>query len=341
MAPPKTRRELLKWYMSASFPAMGKESSAATSNTAILADPVYKNHDPGSGHPKRPERYDAVVDALSTEGLMKSLGRIESRFATEDEIALCHSHSYIQKVKQEIAAGARELSTGDTQVGPQSLDVALQTVGGILNAVDAVIERKAQNAFCVVRPPGHHARPEQGMGFCIFNSIAIAARYAQRKHGLGKVLIADWDVHHGNGTQDIFYSDGSVLFFSTHQSPWYPGTGDAAETGDGKGKSCTINVPLPAGSGRSEIVGSFRQRLMPAAERFQPDLVLISAGYDSRIDDPLGRFRLSDDDFAELTAIMLEIAGQHAGGRLVSVLEGGYNLSGLASGATAHVKALA
>src|SRR6202163_442142 len=341
MAPPKTRRELLKWYMSAPFLAMGKESSAATSHTAILADPVYKKHDPGWGHPERPERYDAVVDALSTAGLMKSLGRIESRFATDDEIALCHSHSYIQKVKQEIAAGARELSTGDTQVGPQSLDVALQTVGGILNAVDAVIERKAQNAFCVVRPPGHHARPDQGMGFCIFNSIAIAARYAQRKHGLGKVLIADWDVHHGNGTQDIFYSDGSVLFFSTHQSPWYPGTGDAAETGDGKGKSCTINVPLPAGSGRSEIVGSFRQRLMPAAERFQPDLVLISAGYDSRIDDPLGRFRLSDDDFAELTAIMLEIAGQHAGGRLVSVLEGGYNLSGLASGATAHVKALA
>jgi acetoin utilization deacetylase AcuC-like enzyme len=341
MAPPKTRRELLKWYMGASFLAMGNESSAATSNTAILADPVYKNHDPGSGHPERPERYDAVVDALSSAGLMKSLGRIESRFATEDEIALCHSHSYIQKVKQEIAAGAHELSTGDTQVGPRSWDVALQTAGGILNAVDAVIERKAQNAFCVVRPPGHHARPDQGMGFCIFNSIAIAARHAQRKHGISKVLIADWDVHHGNGTQDTFYGDGSVFFFSTHQSPWYPFTGEANQTGDGKGKNCTMNCPFPAGSGRNEIVGAFRERLAPAADRFKPDLVLISAGFDSRIDDPLGRFTLSDENFAELTAIMLEIAGEHAGGRLVSVLEGGYNLSGLASGAAAHVTALA
>src|SRR5579872_2733684 len=262
MAPPTTRRELLKWYLSAPFLVMSKESSAATYTTAILADPVYKNHDPGAGHPERPERYDAVVDALNTAGLMKSLGRIESRFAGEDEIALCHSHSYIQKVKQEIAAGARELSTGDTQIGPRSWDVALQTVGGILNAVDAVIERKTQNAFCVVRPPGHHARPDQGMGFCIFNSIAIAARHAQRKHGIGKVLIADWDVHHGNGTQDTFYTDGSVFFFSTHQSPWYPFTGEAHQTGDGKGKNCTMNCPFPAGSGRNEIVGAFRERLM-------------------------------------------------------------------------------
>jgi acetoin utilization deacetylase AcuC-like enzyme len=342
MAPPTTRRDLLKWSVSVPLLAMSEESIAAPPmTTAILADPVYKQHDPGAGHPERPERYDAVTQALSAAGLMNPAARIKPRFATEDEIALCHSHSYIQKVKQEIGAGARQLSTGDTDVGPRSYDVALEAAGGILNAVDAVIERKAPNAFCVVRPPGHHARPEQGMGFCIFNSIAIAARYAQRKHGIGKMLIADWDVHHGNGTQDIFYADGSVLFFSTHQSPWYPGTGPASETGEGKGKNCTINVPLPAGSGRSEIVGAFRDRLRPAAERFQPDLVLISAGFDSRIDDPLGRFRLSDDDFADLTAIMMEIAGQHAGSRLVSVLEGGYNLSGLASGATAHVKALA
>ena len=342
MPPPTTRRDLLKWSVSVPLLAMSEESIAEPpTTTAILADPVYKQHDPGAGHPERPERYDAVTQAFTAAGLMNSSARIKPRFAADDEIALCHSHAYIQKVKQEISHGARQLSTGDTDVGPRSLDVALQATGGILNAVDTVVDRKARNAFCVVRPPGHHARPEQGMGFCIFNSIAIAARYAQRKHGIGKVLIADWDVHHGNGTQDIFYTDGSVLFFSTHQSPWYPGTGDATETGDGKGKNCTINVPLPAGSGRSQIVGAFRERLMPAADRFQPDLVLISAGFDSRIDDPLGRFRLSDDDFADLTAIMLEIAGQHAGSRLVSVLEGGYNLSGLASGATAHVKALA
>ncbi len=347
-----TRRDLLRrsavgwpaarWSIGALMLSAAEQSGAATSNpTAILADPIYKLHDPGAGHPERPERYDAVVEGLARTGLMKSLGRIEARSATEDEIALCHSHAYIQKVKRDIGAGARELSTGDTNIGPRSLEVALEAVGGVLNAVDAVVDRKAQNAFCVVRPPGHHARPEQGMGFCIFNSIAIAARHAQRKHGIGKVLIADWDVHHGNGTQDTFYEDGSVFFFSTHQSPWYPGTGKTGETGEGKGKNCTMNCPFPAGSGRDEIVGAFRNRLVPAADRFKPDLVLISAGFDSRIGDPLGQFTLSDEDFVELTAIMLGIADKHAGGRLVSVLEGGYNLGGLASAATAHVKALA
>jgi acetoin utilization deacetylase AcuC-like enzyme len=319
-----------------------EESTAATQKaTALLLDPVYKEHNPGPGHPERPERYDAITHAFEQAGLTKSLARIEKRFATEDEIAACHSHAYIQKVKREIGAGARELSTGDTNVGPRSLDVALEAAGGVMNAVDAVIGRKAANAFCAVRPPGHHARPEQGMGFCIFNNVAIAARYAQRKHGIGKVLIADWDVHHGNGTQDIFYADGSVFFFSTHQSPWYPGTGPIDETGEGKGKGCTMNCPFPAGSGHREILGVFREKLAPAADQFKPDLVLLSAGFDSRINDPLGQFTLSDEDFAELTAIALEIAAKHAGGRLISVLEGGYNLSGLASSATTHVRALA
>jgi len=346
-----TRRDLLKrsavgwpaatWSIGALMSSASEHLQAATASaTALLADPVYRQHDPGAGHPERPERYDAVVDGLTRAGLMKSLGRIEARSATEDEIALCHSRAYIQKVKQEIGSGASELSTGDTSVGPRSLDVVLRAVGGILNAVDAVIDRKAKNAFCAVRPPGHHARPEQGMGFCIFNCIAIAARHAQKKYGIGKVLIADWDVHHGNGTQDTFYADGSVFFFSTHQSPWYPGTGKAGETGDGKGKDCTMNYPFPSGSGRDEIVGAFRNSLVAAADRFKPELVLLSAGFDSRSGDPLGQFTLSDEDFAELTAVMLGIADKHAGGRLVSVLEGGYNLSGLASAAAAHVKAL-
>ena len=340
---PVTRRDVLKWSVGALAMANSEPSTPAspkTGNTALLADPVYKQHDTGPGHPERPERYDAVTQALSQAGFMKSLGRIESRAASEDEIAACHSRAYIQKVKREITAGARELSTGDTNVGSRSFDVALRASGGVLNAIDAVVSRKAGNAFCVLRPPGHHARPEQGMGFCVFNNVAVAARYAQRKHGLGKVLIADWDVHHGNGTQDIFYPDGSVFFFSTHQSPWYPGTGPANETGEGKGRGCTMNCPFPAGAGRAEIVQAFRKQLEPAADRFKPELVLISAGFDSRIDDPLGRFTLTDEDFAELTAIMLEMADKHANGRLISVLEGGYNLSGLASAALAHVRAL-
>lgn len=307
---------------------------------ALLLDPIYKQHDPGAGHPEQPARYDAVTRAVEESGLMKSLLRVDVRAATEDEIALVHGRKYIETVKRDIAAGAHELSTGDTNVGPRSLDVALRSVGGVLNTVDAVMAGKAVNAFCAVRPPGHHARPEQGMGFCIFNNIAIAARYAQRKHCIAKVMIADWDVHHGNGTQDTFYSDGSVFFCSTHQSPWYPGTGAAAETGEGKGKDCTLNFPFPAGAGRREIVGAFRENLRRAADSFKPDLVLISAGFDSRAGDPLGRFTLSDDDFADLTKIMLEIAATHAQGRLISMLEGGYSLTGLASGVAAHVKAL-
>lgn len=309
--------------------------------TALLIDPVFKLHDTGPGHPERPERYDALTRAFDRAGLIESLLPVATRPATEDEIALCHTRPYIDTVKRDIAAGARELSTGDTTISPRSWEVALHAAGGVMNAIDQVFKKKAVNAFCAVRPPGHHARPNQGMGFCIFNNVAIAARYAQRTHGVDRVLIADWDVHHGNGTQDTFYSDGSVFFFSTHQSPWYPGTGDPNETGEGRGRGCTLNCPFSAGAGREEILGVFQERLLHAADQFKPDLVLISAGFDSRFGDPLGRFTLSDRDFADLTRVMLEIADRHAGGRLVSVLEGGYDLAGLASAATAHVQALA
>ena len=337
-----TRRDLLKYSVGTlMLPAAEASWAANADSSALLLDQVYRQHDPGAGHPERPERYDAVTQALTDAGLTRSMGRIDVRSATEDEIAACHSRAYIQTVKREIAAGAHELSTGDTSVSPRTWDVALKAVGGVLNAVDAVVSRKAVNAFCAVRPPGHHARPEQGMGFCVFNNIALAARYAQRKHGVERVLIADWDVHHGNGTQDIFYEDGSVFFFSVHQSPWYPGTGRTDETGANKGANCTMNCPFPAGSGREQILGAFRQKLKPAADAFKPDLVMISAGFDSSKDDPLGQYTLADEDFAELTSLLLEVADKHAGGRLVSVLEGGYNLKGLASAATAHVKTLA
>jgi acetoin utilization deacetylase AcuC-like enzyme len=218
--------------------------------------------------------------------------------------------------------------------------VALHAVGGVIDAVDAVLDGRAKNAFCAVRPPGHHARPAAAMGFCIFNNVAIAARYAQTKHAVHRVAIIDWDVHHGNGTQEMFYSDGSVLFFSTHQWPWYPGTGHSSENGEGKGLGLTINCPLPAGSGREEFMDAFRTRLLPALNNYQPELLIVSAGFDSRAGDPLGQLLLTDRDFADLTDLLLEFATRACEGRLVSVLEGGYNLAGLGKAVASHVARL-
>jgi len=309
--------------------------------TAILYAHLFKQHDTGPGHPESPARCDAVMRGLEHAGLRQRLLALAPRMAGDEEVLACHTGSYLRTVRHDIASGAENLSTGDTAIGPRSFEAALYAAGGVLEAVDAVVARRAKNAFCVVRPPGHHATPDRGMGFCIFNNVAIAARHAQRKHGIEKVLIVDWDVHHGNGTQEIFYADPSVFYFSTHQWPWYPGTGSAEETGAGKGKGTTLNCPFPAGAGRKEIVEqAFRGKLLPAAERFKPDLVLISAGFDSRAGDPLGGFRLADEDFADLTLLALQVARSHAGGRLVSVLEGGYALDGLASASAAHVQAL-
>jgi len=280
------------------------------------------------------------MDRLQAAELLPRLHRIESRSATDDELALAHGPSYIELVEREVAQSCGQLSTGDTDISSHSAKVARLAAGSVLQAVDAVFAGEIANAFCVVRPPGHHASAARGMGFCLFNNIAVAARYAQKHYGVARVLIADWDVHHGNGTQDIFYRDGSVLFFSTHQSPWYPGTGAASERGEGPGAGKTINCPFPAGSGRAEIVGAFETILLPAAEAFQPDLILLSAGFDSRVGDPLGQFTLTDSDFAELTRMMTDLAVKHCQNRLVSILEGGYSLQGLALGVEAHIRAL-
>ncbi|MDZ4288797.1 MAG: histone deacetylase [Prosthecobacter sp.] len=313
---------------------------AAQHRTGLLLDTVYRGHDTGPGQPESPARLMAVIECLQKRGLADEGLPLAQQPAEPDDILLCHTRDYFEIVKRDVTSGADELSTGDTVICPRSLDIALRAVGGVMNAVDAVMTGQVSNAFCAVRPPGHHARPAQGMGFCLFNNIAIGARHAQKKHGAEKVLIVDWDVHHGNGTQDIFYEDGSVFFFSTHQSPWYPGTGAAAETGTGKGRQTTLNCPLPAGTDMKTIRAAFLDQLIPAATKFKPDLVMISAGFDSRLGDPLGQFRLTDDDFITLTQALMDFAGEHCEGRIVSVLEGGYNLAGLSSATAAHVGAL-
>jgi len=304
--------------------------------TALFADPISKQHHTGPDHPESPARFDFALAAL--DGL--NLLRLPARMASHTELALCHTYRYIETAEREVYDGHGELSTGDTLISARSFDAACTAAGAVMNAVDCVISGNARNAFCLNRPPGHHATAHRGMGFCLFNNVALGARYAQRKYGIGPVLIADWDVHHGNGTQDIFYDDGSVFFFSTHQYPWYPGTGAADETGYGKGEGWTVNCPLPAGSARKEILGAFEQKLLPAMDWVKPELVMISAGFDSRQDDPLGDFLLTDADFADLTCLLMEVANRHAGDRVVSVLEGGYNLPGLAAGVRAHVEAL-
>lgn len=304
-------------------------------SVAFLADPIAKDHVLPPGHPERPARWDAAI-----RGLGAPLFDITPRDATEEELRLCHTPEYLAIAARDVRQGRESLSTGDTDICPRSWDAALRATGTCLNAVDLVMERRADSAFCIVRPPGHHATPSRGMGFCLFNNIAIAARHAQKKYGVERVLIADWDVHHGNGTQDIFYEDPTVFFFSTHQSPWYPGTGSKLERGEDAGYGTTLNCPFPSGSGRDEIAGAFRNKLMPEMHDYAPDLVMISAGFDSRGGDPLGEFLLIDDDFAELTSLMQEIADKYCNGRIVSVLEGGYSLEGLTNAVAAHTKAL-
>jgi acetoin utilization deacetylase AcuC-like enzyme len=308
--------------------------------TGLVTDASLNLHATGHGHPERPDRLLAVLNRLESSGLTRDLHPLSARPATDEQLQRVHPSSYIDLVTRESAQGHRQLSTGDTEICKGTPEAARAAAGCAVAAVDAVLGREVHNAFCAIRPPGHHASQSRGMGFCVFNSVAIAARHAQTVYGAEHVAIIDWDVHHGNGTQDIFYRDGSVLFFSTHQSPWYPGTGAASETGSGDGAGKTLNCPLPAGSGREAIFAAFHDLLLPALDAFSPDLILLSAGFDSRAGDPLGQFTLTDADFSDLTLLMAEAAEKYCDGRLVSLLEGGYNLDGLAKAAEAHVRTL-
>ena len=307
--------------------------------TGLVTHPDYLLHDTGPYHPERPDRLRAIVGGLEASGLMASLRRIDPRPVADRWITTVHTQAYLGRLVSASQRAPVQLDR-DTRMGPDSLRIARLAAGGVLAAVDAVVAGRARNAFAVVRPPGHHALPDRAMGFCLLNNVAIAARYAQQKHGLKRVLIVDWDVHHGNGTQAIFDDDPSVLFFSTHQFPYYPFTGRAKETGIGAGAGTTINVPLLAGSGDTEIVAAFRDTLVPAADRFRPDLVLISAGFDAHKDDPLAGLGVTAQGYAALTRIVMAIARRHAGGRVVSVLEGGYRLKALSDSVAAHVGVL-
>ena len=254
---------------------------------------------------------------------------IKPQACDEETLALAHEPAYLAQAKKDVLGGRSTLSTGDTQICGDSWEVARRATGGVLQAVDDAMNGKITRAFCLSRPPGHHATPSKGMGFCLFNHVAVAARYAQKKLGAGKILIVDWDAHHGNGTQDAFYEDDSVMFLSTHQSPMVSGYWKQGRNGKRERLGLHLEFPLPAGSARSEIVeGVFGMDLPKKLKGFGPELILISVGFDSRRGDPLGQFRLQDEDFSDLTKLIVGLANQHCGGKIVSVLEGGYDLDG-------------
>jgi acetoin utilization deacetylase AcuC-like enzyme len=315
--------------------------SAPMPPTGLVYDDIYLRHDPGAGHPESPSRLTAVLEGLRRAGLLEKLRRIAPLKAEMEWIEAVHTKEYIELVRAETAAGRLELSTGDAAICRESYGVALAAAGGAVAAVRAVLAGEVHNAFCAVRPPGHHAGANYGMGFCVFNNAAIAARYAQQHGGVGRVLIVDWDVHHGNGTQDIFYEDPTVLYCSTHQAGIYPqsltGRGFAREEGEGVGKGFNLNLPLRSGSGDAELQAAWRDRLLPVARRFEPELLIVSAGFDCRRDDPLGDMKVSDDGFAVMTRQAARLVPP---GRLVSILEGGYNLEGLSSACATHVRVL-
>ena len=308
-------------------------------DTAFLYTSEYLTHDTGYGHPERPQRLGAVIEAVEASGLNSALKYVAPRRATVDELSLVHHLDHIEMIREISADGGGRLGY-DTPLSAESYDVALLAAGGVLNAVDAVVDGDVQHAFACGRPPGHHATPTHGMGFCLFNNLAVGARYATRVKGLERILIVDWDVHHGNGTQDAFYDAGDVFFFSIHQYPLYPGSGGGHERGVGDGEGATLNAPVPGGSLDEDYIRVFEDTLIPVAREFSPDLVMISAGFDAHEDDPLAGIHLTTDGFGHLTHLVRSIAEEHCGGRIVSTLEGGYSLRGLSSSVVAHLDAL-
>ena len=309
--------------------------------TGIVSDPIYLLHRDETGtHPERPERILHLLEGLNECKLQEALIPIAARKADETSLEWCHTHAHVERVRRAITNAPGYLDA-DTYVNVASYEAASSACGGVMAGIDAIVDGTCGNVFCAVRPPGHHAESDRAMGFCLFNNAAVGARYAQRAKNFEKVFILDWDVHHGNGTQEIFYEDDTVFYFSIHQFPLYPGTGRKDETGKGLGKGFTHNVPLPPGCGDREYLQVFENELQSCLDFFKPDLIILSAGFDVHRDDPLAQMNVSTEGFNGLTRIVKEAAGRYCDHKLISVLEGGYDLKALVDSVCAHVRVLA
>jgi len=312
--------------------------TSAPQRPLLFSDGVFLEHQTGN-HPESSERLRFLHEFLQTRPVNRAFDRGQFQVAQPSQLELVHDAAYIAQVRRFAAAGGGRIES-DTIVSPRSFDVACLAVGAALAAVDAVVAGQAPRAVCLIRPPGHHALPHSAMGFCLFNNVAVAAAHAIKEHGLNRVLIIDWDVHHGNGTQDTFYNSESVYFMSIHRYPFYPGTGAAHETGTGAGLGTKFNLPVRLGTPRPTYLDMFQSTLERAAARARPDLILLSAGFDAHAADPIGSLGLETEDFEPLTRLVRQVADQYCQGRLVSLLEGGYNVHALAECVSCHMEGL-
>lgn len=298
-------------------------------DTGFIYDSAFLKHDTGAGHPERHDRLLVTMNHLQALSWYKHLHQLKTLAIEQKWLETTHANSYIRRAEQACRSNQAYLDSMDVTISPNSYDVALLAAGAPVVIADEVIQGNISNGFVLARPPGHHAEREQAMGFCLFNNVAILARYLQNQHGIEKVLILDWDVHHGNGTQHTFEEDPSVLYISTHEYPYYPGTGAYTETGIGKGVGATLNCPMPAGVGAKDYEIAFKDKILPKINDFKPEFIIISAGFDAHEDDPLGHILLNTEFFGWMTQRILEMADKHCQGRIVSVLEGGYDLKAL------------